>query len=82
MGQIPWFDEIWNKNSFMALLKPPTGFGVLKIVDKLISERTTDSQDKIVSEEQDMLSQFLKIQASNSEVPSWLVDCPILVCLL
>ncbi|KAJ5334997.1 hypothetical protein N7452_007400 [Penicillium brevicompactum] len=65
MGQIPWFDEIWNKNSFITLFKRPTGFGVLKVVDNFISQRVSSRENDEKADEKDMLSQFLDIQASN-----------------
>lgn len=74
MGQIPWFDEIWNKNAFITLFKRPTGFGVLKIVDSFISQRLTcrrECGDSKEEDEKDMLAQFLNIQTSSPEVPTW-----------
>ncbi|KAH0593197.1 hypothetical protein MHUMG1_08919 [Metarhizium humberi] len=68
MGQIPWFDELWNKNALITLFKKPTGFGVLKIVDKFISQRLVRRQECGDLKEKDMLSQFLSIQASNPDV--------------
>lgn len=74
MGQIPWFDELWNKNAFITLFKKPTGFGVLKVVDSFISQRLASWQvggDVNEKEEKDMLSQFLNIQRSNPDVLPW-----------
>lgn len=74
MGQIPWFDELWNKNALITLFKRPTGFGVLKIVDSFISQRLNRRKEGGYSKEEDekdLLAQFLNIQASSHEVPPW-----------
>ncbi|KAI3275302.1 hypothetical protein DTO003C3_1849 [Penicillium roqueforti] len=71
MGQIPWFDEFCNTNPFIALFRSPTGFGVLKVVDKFILQRLAPREKDEVSDEKDMLSQFLNIQASNPDVMPW-----------
>nr|API82663.1 putative P450 monooxygenase and putative metallo-beta-lactamase superfamily II [Penicillium roqueforti] len=72
MGQIPWFDEFCNTNPFIALFRSPTGFGVLKVVDKFILQRLAPREKDEVSDEKDMLSQFLNIQASNPDVMPWM----------
>jgi hypothetical protein len=71
MGQIPWFDELWNKNALITLFKRSTGFGVLKVVDTFISQRIARRQEVDNLKEKDMLSQFLNIQVSNPDVLPW-----------
>ncbi|KAF7586585.1 hypothetical protein BBP40_008642 [Aspergillus hancockii] len=76
IGQIPWLDELWNKNSFVTLFKPSTGVGILKVVDTLISQRLAqsaeyDNQRAHKVDEKDMLSQFLDIQAANPNIQPW-----------
>ena len=44
MGQIPWFDELWNKNAFITLFKKLLEFGVLKVVNSFISQRLASWQ--------------------------------------
>ncbi|KKK20298.1 hypothetical protein ARAM_002428 [Aspergillus rambellii] len=77
MTQIPWFDEVWQKNSFMAMFQKTTGFSILGIVGKYIAERqeARKSQKGIDKDlgDRDMLSHFFEIQATNSSLPPWCV---------
>ncbi|KAI4124801.1 MAG: hypothetical protein LQ338_004627 [Usnochroma carphineum] len=68
--QIPWLDELWRKNRFVAMLKGSTGFAILKVVGDFIAER---KQKVKVNEsgEKDMLSRFLELAETNESVPSW-----------
>jgi hypothetical protein len=69
MGQIPWFDMVWNKNPVVALFKQTTGLAVLGVVSRLVAERQMPSQPG--REKRDMLSKFLEIQAKDPKVPTW-----------
>jgi len=80
MGQIPWFDEVWYKNWFVALFRSTTGMPILRIVDKQIiaRQKTTQGSDDInkaspskLDGRKDMLSQFLDMQATNPDIPPW-----------
>ncbi|KAA8644051.1 cytochrome P450 [Aspergillus tanneri] len=77
MTQIPWFDELWYKNSFTAMFRKTTGFSILSIVGRFIAERTEARESNKHSEEdlggRDMLSQFFEIQAKNPSLPKWCV---------
>ncbi|RYP44066.1 hypothetical protein DL768_009435 [Monosporascus sp. mg162] len=77
MTQIPWFDEIWYKNSFMAMFRKTTGFSILSIVGKYIAERTEARKSGKGVEDglggRDMLSQFLEITINNPTLPPWCV---------
>ncbi|MCJ1468060.1 hypothetical protein MMC07_006686 [Pseudocyphellaria aurata] len=78
--QITWFDEWWNKNSWIARFRQPLSIGILGYVGKLIRERQEQSKngsDKCEESEElndrDMLSRFIEIQTSHSSVPPWAV---------
>lgn len=77
MTQIPWFDNVWYKNSFTAMFRKTTGFSILHIVSRYIGERQEARATKTSKEEdlgdRDMLSQFFEIQNNNSVLPSWYV---------
>lgn len=73
-----WFDEWWNKNPWIARFRPPFGNGILGLVGKFIQERqeqVKNDSEKVKKYEKpndrDMLSCFLKVQASNPSVPPW-----------
>jgi hypothetical protein len=85
MTQVPWFDKLWYKNSFVAMWKPQTGSPVLKVVADRINERqqkirddTKDEEDEQINDK-DFLSRFLNIQSTNSSVPPWYEHFPPLV---
>jgi hypothetical protein len=85
MTQVPWFDKLWYKNSFVAMWKPQTGNPVLKVVADRINERqqkirddTKDEEDEQINDK-DFLSRFLNIQSTNSSVPPWYEHFPPLV---
>lgn len=75
MTQIPWFDDIWYKNSFTAMFRRNTGFSILSIVGKFIAERTEALESNRKGEldlgGRDMLSQFFEIQANDTSLPKW-----------
>jgi len=76
MTQIPWLDELWYKNRFTAMLRKTTGFSILSIVGKFISERMEKvNHAHVQSEEEvnkrDMLSRFIHITQTNPSVPKW-----------
>lgn len=73
MTQIPWFDEVWYKNSFTAMFRRTTGFSILSIVGKFISERREEDKAGHAGMEsnRDMLSQFSDLQAKNPSIPEW-----------
>ncbi len=78
MTQIPWFDEIWNKNSFTAMFRrTTTGSSILSLVEKFIAERTEASKSgKGVEDglsDRDMLSQLIELTTNNPSVPKWYV---------
>jgi hypothetical protein len=77
MTQIPWFDNVWYKNSFTAMFRKTTGFSILRIVGKYIAERQEARTTKTSTEEnladRDMLSQFFDIQINNPALPPWCV---------
>ncbi|KAK8115338.1 hypothetical protein PG999_007407 [Apiospora kogelbergensis] len=81
MTQIPWFDEIWYKNSFTALFRKTTGFSILSIVGKCIAERKEAQKSGKGAEhgrgDRDMLSQFFEIAANNPSLPQWCVCSPL-----
>ncbi|KAL2849954.1 cytochrome P450 [Aspergillus pseudodeflectus] len=74
--QIPWLDQVWNKNAFVSMFRGPTGFSILGIVGKFVAERQAKKGDsKTVDDglrERDMLDMFLDIQ-SNNALPPWTV---------
>lgn len=80
MTQIPWFDEVWYKSSFTAMLRKTTGFSILSIVGKFIAERQEARKSNQGIDEplgdRDMLSQFFEIQAKNTSLPPWCVSSP------
>ncbi|KAL8724679.1 MAG: hypothetical protein Q9166_007813 [cf. Caloplaca sp. 2 TL-2023] len=75
--QIPWFDDLWRKNRFVAMLKVSTGFSILKVVGEFIGERQQKVKGNAGGEkggplqDQDMLSRFLEIAQTNESVPPW-----------
>ncbi|KAF2204386.1 putative cytochrome P450 oxidoreductase [Delitschia confertaspora ATCC 74209] len=78
MTQIPWLDEFWYKNRYTALLRKTTGFSILSIVGKFISQRLeqvkgagVESEDEV--NKKDMLSRFIHITQTNPAVPKWVV---------
>ncbi|OKL64465.1 hypothetical protein UA08_00991 [Talaromyces atroroseus] len=79
MTQIPWFDEIWNKNSWVNIFTPPGGFSILRIVRGFIEERQKLMEEKgnvyrnKKLHEKDMLSRFLELQQNNPSIPPWSV---------
>ncbi|KIA75718.1 hypothetical protein HK57_00445 [Aspergillus ustus] len=74
--QIPWLDQVWNKNSFVSMFRGPTGFSILGIVGKFVAERqANEAESKTVDDglrERDMLDMFLDIQTNNA-LPQWTV---------
>jgi hypothetical protein len=74
--QIPWLDQVWNKNAFVSMFRGPTGFSILGIVGKFVAERQAKKGNgKTVDDglrERDMLDMFLDIQ-SNNALPQWYV---------
>lgn len=77
MTQIPWFDEIWNKNSFIATFRKASGFTILGLVAKYIAER---KEARISGKgadhgrgDRDMLSQFFELTANSPSLPQWCV---------
>jgi len=77
MTQIPWFDEVWNKNAFTTMFRKTTGFSILGIVAKYIAERIEASKTGKGAEDgigdRDMLSQFLEVTNKNPSLPQWYV---------
>ncbi|KAL5341118.1 cytochrome P450 [Aspergillus crustosus] len=87
MTQIPWFDELWNKNRVASFFqRKTTGFSILRIVGKYVAERrearestsaekTTDngSHGKVDGRNKDMLERFFEIQSQNPSLPPWCV---------
>ncbi|KAH8202698.1 hypothetical protein TruAng_003184 [Truncatella angustata] len=77
MTQIPWFDDLWYKNSFTARFRKTTGFSILGIVSKYIVERTeaqkTGERTDDGLGDRDMLSQFFDLTANNASLPPWCV---------
>ncbi|KAL9634238.1 MAG: hypothetical protein Q9164_004215 [Protoblastenia rupestris] len=77
--QIPWFDEWWNKNPWVAMWRRPFGFSILKTVGDFCNERQQQKEgnkdaEKTISENKaDMLSRFMEIQSTNPSVPEWAV---------
>ncbi|KAL8720222.1 MAG: hypothetical protein Q9225_002884 [Loekoesia sp. 1 TL-2023] len=75
--QIPWFDELWRKNRFVAMLRGSTGFSILKVVGDFIGERQQKVKDSesgvkdVPLHDRDMLSRFLEISQTNESVPPW-----------
>ncbi|KAL8674883.1 MAG: hypothetical protein Q9168_000686 [Polycauliona sp. 1 TL-2023] len=75
--QIPWFDHIWRKNRFVAMLKGSTGFPILQVVGDFIRERQKKDKDTEIGDknvplhQRDMLSRFLELSKTNESVPSW-----------
>ncbi|KAL2827964.1 cytochrome P450 [Aspergillus cavernicola] len=73
--QIPWLDEVWNKSSFVTMFRGPSGFSILGIVGKFVTERQEAQKAGKIAEEgrdKDMLSSFMEIQAGNAH-PPWSV---------
>ncbi len=74
---MPWFDEWWNKNPWIAIWRQPSAFAILKIAGEYISKRDTEekggggieSTDRL--NHRDMLSRFLEIQSTNESLPPW-----------
>lgn len=79
MTQIPWFDEVWNKNPWLNvnMFKAPGGFPILRIVGDFIKERQENAKEKgnyyqnNQPVERDMLSRFMELQENNSSIPPW-----------
>lgn len=74
--QIPWVDEIWNKNALATKLKGATGVSILGIVGKFVSQRQEESKAGKIdgTADRDMLSLFMEIQ-KNNQLPPWYVPC-------
>ncbi|KAI1128808.1 putative cytochrome P450 oxidoreductase [Nemania abortiva] len=77
MTQIPWFDEIWNKNAFIVNFRKATGLSILGLVAKYITER---NEARISGKgadqgrgDRDMLSQFFELTTNNPSLPPWCV---------
>ncbi|KAL4868706.1 hypothetical protein BDV12DRAFT_95324 [Aspergillus spectabilis] len=82
MTQIPWFDELWNKNAVASFFqRKTTGFSILRIVSKYVSERrearesakTTLDGEYGKGKNKDMLERFFEIQSQNPSLPPWCV---------
>ncbi|KAL4804154.1 cytochrome P450 [Aspergillus unguis] len=70
--QIPWLDQLWNKNSFVTMFQGATGFSILGIVGKFVSQRQEVQKSGWDAGERDMLASFMEIQAKN-QLPPWFV---------
>ncbi|KAL4815043.1 cytochrome P450 [Aspergillus spinulosporus] len=72
--QIPWVDEIWNKNVLATKLKGATGVSILGIVGKFVSQRQEESKAGKIdgTADRDMLSLFMEIQKGH-QLPPWYV---------
>jgi hypothetical protein len=71
MTQIPWFDQLWYKSSFMAMFRrQTTGFSILKIVGEFVAQRREETKEQKATHK-DMLSRFFEIQSSNASIPPW-----------
>ncbi|KAL4784157.1 cytochrome P450 [Aspergillus varians] len=74
--QIPWLDEAWNKNSFVTMFGGATGFSILGIVGKFVSQRQEEQKAGKSVEgghgDRDMLSSFMEIRENNA-LPPWFV---------
>ncbi|KAL5333961.1 cytochrome P450 [Aspergillus crustosus] len=68
--QIPWFDNLWNKNSFLARFRKASGPGILGIVGKYVAERQEARKAGKVPDAGDMLTSFMEIQSSG-QLPPW-----------
>ncbi|KAK0510977.1 hypothetical protein JMJ35_006529 [Cladonia borealis] len=76
--QIPWYDEWWNKNPWIAMWRQPFGFSILKIVGDNISRRLSEkdgggAESTNQLNNRDMLSRFMEIQSTNESIPPWSV---------
>lgn len=78
--QIPWFDDLWRKNRFAAMLKGSTGFSILGVVASCINERLQEDKESrsddthVNVNDGDMLSRFFEASRTNDSVPSWSVS--------
>ena len=75
--QIPWFDEWWNKNPWIAMWRQPSAFPILKLTGEFMSRRKSEEKDGGGAEctdplkRRDMLSRFMEIQSTNESIPPW-----------
>lgn len=81
MTQVPWFDKLWNKNSFAIRFKKPVGNSIMKVAAESVSRRQSNLKEKKAGSEadqnQDFLAKFLDVQDSNPSLPPWSVMLPI-----
>lgn len=74
MTQIPWLDQLWNKNSWTTLLRSTTtGFSLLKIVGDFINDRRNSGEKDNHERQRDMLSRFMEVQKKDPSIPPWAV---------
>lgn len=78
MTQIPWLDQLWNKNSWTTLLRSTTtGFSILKIVGDFINDRRNSGEKDNHERQRDMLSRFMEVQKKDPSIPPWSVQFPL-----
>ncbi|KAL4932528.1 cytochrome P450 [Aspergillus undulatus] len=73
--QIPWLDEVWNKNAIVTMFQGATGLSLMGIVAKFVAKRQ-EAQRVGPTEDGgngDMLSSFMEIQANHS-LPPWFIN--------
>ncbi|KFX98708.1 hypothetical protein V490_02162 [Pseudogymnoascus sp. VKM F-3557] len=75
MTQIPLVDRIWYKSPLANLLGNQVAVPILKIVSQNLDERQAKGGVHMETDADikngDFLSRFMKIQATNSKIPSW-----------
>lgn len=76
VGQMPWLDKLWVKNSIVRRLLPESTSPVVAFALERARERTNifdieKSATKYNSK--DFMSRFLEARANNPEIPEWFV---------
>ncbi|KAF3769425.1 hypothetical protein M406DRAFT_35639 [Cryphonectria parasitica EP155] len=75
--QIPWFDQVWRKNAFMAAFRKTGGMAILGIVGKFVAQRAEARKSgKVIDNglgQRDMLSHFFDVTIDNPTLPPWCV---------
>lgn len=75
MTQFPILDRILHKSFIADLLHSNAAMPIVNIVSQAVDERTKEFEKKegqpTTGTKGDFLSHFIRIQATNSSIPSW-----------
>ncbi|KAK4464769.1 cytochrome P450 [Cladorrhinum samala] len=76
VGQMPWLDKLWVKNSLVRRLLPESTSPVVTFALERARERTNIfdvGKSAAKHNSKDFMSRFLEARANNPEIPEWFV---------